>query len=250
MLGLLWGTMNSLCCGSGKRNAATSTAGSLQQTHYPTRDCDRRSQSALVCKPIPARRSSTCSGPSATQPSAGWARPSTAVCRARKQSSRPNSCCPGHFRRKLRPRNTWHSCRSAQYVGGRCKSGGALGHYRRRRMGRVENAAPDPLYQHLIVTAERKFWRCVENGEVPTLFGVRAAKAAHRGGSRCRHELVQRFGGIRQKLCPNPTCISRARKSQGRIENSDAPRCTAGYRPWRTPQTVEIRRHRIRTPQS
>src|SRR5262249_3987160 len=26
----------------------------------------------------------------------------------------------------------------------------------------------DPLYQHLIVTAERKFWRCVENGEPPT----------------------------------------------------------------------------------
>ena len=30
----------------------------------------------------------------------------------------------------------------------------------------------DPLYQHLIVTAERKFWRCVENGEPPTLFGI------------------------------------------------------------------------------
>jgi predicted phage-related endonuclease len=30
----------------------------------------------------------------------------------------------------------------------------------------------DPLYQHLIVTAERKFWRCVENGEQPTLFGA------------------------------------------------------------------------------
>jgi YqaJ-like viral recombinase domain len=30
----------------------------------------------------------------------------------------------------------------------------------------------DPLYQHLIVTAERKFWRCVENGERPALFGV------------------------------------------------------------------------------
>ena len=30
----------------------------------------------------------------------------------------------------------------------------------------------DPLYQHLIVTAERKFWRCVENGEAPALFGV------------------------------------------------------------------------------
>jgi len=30
----------------------------------------------------------------------------------------------------------------------------------------------DPLYQHLIVTAERKFWRCVESGEEPRLFGV------------------------------------------------------------------------------
>ena len=34
----------------------------------------------------------------------------------------------------------------------------------------------DPLYQHLIVTAERKFWRCVENGETPTLFGVEPPK--------------------------------------------------------------------------
>jgi hypothetical protein len=30
----------------------------------------------------------------------------------------------------------------------------------------------DPIYQHLIVTAERKFWRCVESGEPPILFGV------------------------------------------------------------------------------
>ena len=30
----------------------------------------------------------------------------------------------------------------------------------------------DPLYQHLVITAERKFWRCVENGEPPALFGV------------------------------------------------------------------------------
>jgi predicted phage-related endonuclease len=30
----------------------------------------------------------------------------------------------------------------------------------------------DPLYQHLIVTAERKFWRSVESGEPPRIFGV------------------------------------------------------------------------------
>src|SRR5262252_1686249 len=34
----------------------------------------------------------------------------------------------------------------------------------------------DPLYQHLIVTVERKFWRCVENGEPPRLFGVEPPK--------------------------------------------------------------------------
>src|SRR6201997_805498 len=34
----------------------------------------------------------------------------------------------------------------------------------------------DPLYQHLIVTAERKFWRSVESGEAPHLFGVEPPK--------------------------------------------------------------------------
>src|SRR3984885_8710958 len=37
----------------------------------------------------------------------------------------------------------------------------------------VEMTIPaDPLYQHLLLTAERKFWRCVETGETPHLFGV------------------------------------------------------------------------------
>jgi predicted phage-related endonuclease len=37
----------------------------------------------------------------------------------------------------------------------------------------VEISIPaDPLYQHLLLTAEKKFWRCVENGEPPRLFGV------------------------------------------------------------------------------
>jgi predicted phage-related endonuclease len=34
----------------------------------------------------------------------------------------------------------------------------------------------DPLLQHLIVTAERKFWRCVESGELPSLFGIELPK--------------------------------------------------------------------------
>jgi predicted phage-related endonuclease len=36
--------------------------------------------------------------------------------------------------------------------------------------------AADPLYQHLLLTAEHKFWRCVESGETPHLFGVEAPR--------------------------------------------------------------------------
>ena len=63
-------------------------------------------------------------------------------------------------------RNMWGDC---------SKDGRALDHYRWRRVGRDQDHA-DPLYQHLIVTAERKFWRCVENGEPPALFGVNPPK--------------------------------------------------------------------------
>ena len=34
----------------------------------------------------------------------------------------------------------------------------------------------DPLYQHLLLTAERKFWRCVQTGEPPSLFGIEAPR--------------------------------------------------------------------------
>ncbi len=41
----------------------------------------------------------------------------------------------------------------------------------------VEITVPaDPLYQHLLLTAEKKFWRCVGSGEPPRLFGVEAPR--------------------------------------------------------------------------
>jgi predicted phage-related endonuclease len=41
----------------------------------------------------------------------------------------------------------------------------------------VEIGVPaDPLYQHLLLTAERKFWRCVESGEPPRMFGIEAPR--------------------------------------------------------------------------
>jgi hypothetical protein len=37
--------------------------------------------------------------------------------------------------------------------------------------------AADSLYQHLLLTAEKKFWRCVESGEPPRLFGAEPPRA-------------------------------------------------------------------------
>lgn len=35
----------------------------------------------------------------------------------------------------------------------------------------------DPLYQHLLLTAEKKFWRCVQTGEQPVLFNIETPRS-------------------------------------------------------------------------
>src|SRR5437667_2040767 len=46
----------------------------------------------------------------------------------------------------------------------------------------VEITIPaDSLYQHLLLTAEKKFWRCVESGEPPRVFGVNRIESRSRG---------------------------------------------------------------------
>jgi predicted phage-related endonuclease len=39
------------------------------------------------------------------------------------------------------------------------------------------SVSADRLYQHLLLTAEKKFWRCVESGETPHLFGIEPPRA-------------------------------------------------------------------------
>ena len=43
--------------------------------------------------------------------------------------------------------------------------------------------AADPLYQHLLLTAEKKFWRCVESRRAPS--PVRGRATASHGSRRC-----------------------------------------------------------------
>jgi predicted phage-related endonuclease len=71
----------------------------------------------------------------------------------------------------------------------------------------VEVTIPaDALYQHFLITAERRFWRCVQTGE--TLWH-RAAAASRRSGSRGRHERLELVGPVRRPLLRNPLGVPR-----------------------------------------
>src|SRR6476646_3547138 len=70
----------------------------------------------------------------------------------------------------------------------------------------VEMTIPaDPLYQHLLLTAEKKFWRCVESGEPPRQFGIEpprprieAVRTVDMSGSNAWAEFAGLFQATRQ----------------------------------------------------
>ena len=63
-----------------------------------------------------------------------------------------------------------------------------------------------PLHQHLIVTAERKFWRCVESGEAPRLFGVDPPKPRIEAIPSL-YEHVQCLGSVRRGIHADPVGV-------------------------------------------
>ena len=81
----------------------------------------------------------------------------------------------------------------------------------------VELTIPaDSLYQHLLLTAEKKFWRCVEIGRASSAVPRGAAARADRGRAHRRHELVELLGGICRRLSPHPLGLPGTRECQGR----------------------------------
>jgi predicted phage-related endonuclease len=70
----------------------------------------------------------------------------------------------------------------------------------------VEMTIPaDPLYQHLLLTAEKAFWRCVQTGETPALFGVEpprprieAVKVVDMSGSNTWAEMADLYCQTRE----------------------------------------------------
>jgi len=68
---------------------------------------------------------------------------------------------PWSFSEKCARRNTW---RSSTHMWVTNATTAVLSSLRARQMVEIAITA-DSLYQHLLLTAERKFWRCVESGE-------------------------------------------------------------------------------------
>ena len=106
----------------------------------------------------------------------------------------------------------------------------------------------DPLYQHLIVTAERKFWRCVESGEPPRLFGVeppkpriQAVRIVDMSGSNAWAEFAGIFARTRAAYLEHE-------QAKTELKGLDAGGCQGGDRPWRPRQALEIRRRELRPP--
>jgi predicted phage-related endonuclease len=80
----------------------------------------------------------------------------------------------------------------------------------------VEITIPmDPLYLSVLVSAEKKFWRCVQSGEIPHLINAEPPR-------------------------PRMKRLSRPRTGQKRAQGLDARGCEGGHRTRRESQAVEI----------
>jgi hypothetical protein len=108
------------------------------------------------------------SGGSCTPSINGWRQRWTAWLTPGARFSRPNSCCPGRSRRRVRPKSIWRSCNTI--------CGSPIPRRRCCRSSRGREVGRNHHPQHLLLTAEKKSWRCVVSGEEPRLFGVEPPK--------------------------------------------------------------------------
>jgi predicted phage-related endonuclease len=87
----------------------------------------------------------------------------------------------------------------------------------------VELTIPaDALYQHFLVTAERRFWRCVQTGETPRPYGIEAPRARIDAVRQCRHERVEFLGAVRGPLLRYAIGFSRPRAGKVGAKNFGA----------------------------
>jgi hypothetical protein len=107
--------------------------------------------------------------------------------------------------------------------------------------------AADSLYQHLLLTAEKKFWRCVQSGEPPHLINaepprprIEAIRIVDMSSSNSWAEFAALFRNTR-------TAFSRPRAGKERAQKPDPGGCQGGHWAWRARKALEIRRGDIRS---
>ena len=112
----------------------------------------------------------------------------------------------------------------------------------------IEMTIPaDALYQHFLVTAERRFWRCVQTGETPRPYGVEPPRARIEAVRIVDMSEFQFVGGVRRPLLRHPFRLSRPRESQVRTQGLDAGGRQGSDRAWRSRQTLEVGRGQLRS---
>jgi YqaJ-like viral recombinase domain len=102
----------------------------------------------------------------------------------------------------------------------------------------VEIAIPmDPLYLSVLVSAEKKFWRCVQSGETPHLVNaepprprIDAIRIVDMSSLNSWAEFAALFRSDR---------LSRPRTSQKRAQSLDARGCQGGHRAWRESKALK-----------
>jgi predicted phage-related endonuclease len=103
----------------------------------------------------------------------------------------------------------------------------------------------DPLYQHLLLTAEKKFWRCVMDGEVPRLFGVEPPRPRLEAVRIVDMSASNSWGGVCGHLSPDPAGVPGARGRQGRSQEAGPRGRQGGHWARSACQAVQIRRDQL-----
>jgi hypothetical protein len=103
----------------------------------------------------------------------------------------------------------------------------------------VEITIPmDPLYLSVLVSAAKKFWRCVQSGEPPHL--INAEPPRPRIEAVRRHELIEFLGRVRRAVPQHPERLSRPRTGEKRAQSLDAGGCQGGDRARCKGQALEV----------
>ena len=74
----------------------------------------------------------------------------------------------------------------------------------------IEMTIPaDALYQHFLITAERRFWRCVQTGETPRPYGIEPPRPRVEAIRVVDMSELEFMGGVRRPLLRNPLGVPR-----------------------------------------